>query len=124
MRIFRYILGLAMSIAALSCSMTEIGTDDPAGRNDLIQVVPRVASFGDFDPSAATTKANKTDEEQKITSMTMAIFDDDGACINFQYDDSDNPTYLIDREALNAVVRESWHRQRYMFSQISRKWLA
>lgn len=103
MRIFRYILGLAMSIAALSCSMTEIGTDDPAGRNDLIQVVPRVASFGDFDPSAATTKANKTDEEQKITSMTMAIFDDDGACINFQYDDSDNPTYLIDREALNAV---------------------
>lgn len=103
MRIFRYILGLAMSIAALSCSMTEIGTDDPAGRNDLIQVVPRVASFGDFDPSAATTKANKTDEEQKITSMTMAIFDDDGACINFQYDDSDNPTYLIDRETLNEV---------------------
>lgn len=95
MKMIRYIVVVVAVLLVWSCSYPDMELNGPVGRDGLIQFVPRVMPFGQID-----TKANKTAEEQKVTSMAMAIFDASGKCIYFQYSTGSNPSFLVDPETL------------------------
>lgn len=94
MQFIRYISVFLILSCFWSCSYLEFGQDVAAGEDGLVQIVPRVLPFGEMD-----TKANKTPEEQKITSLAVAVFNQDGTCIYYGYD-SGNGSFLLDPDNL------------------------
>ena len=95
MKIYAYILAIAAAFAVWSCSFAEMDPSAKIGSDGKVQFVPRMMPFGNIE-----TKANKTAEEQKVTSMAMVIFDASGKCIYFQHSVGSDISFLVDPDNL------------------------
>ena len=102
MKIILYIFTVAVAFMTWSCSFADIDPYDKAGGDGVVQFVPRIMPFGEID-----TKANKTGEEQKVTSMAMVVFDAAGKCIYFQYYAGSENAFLVDPDNLAASYPNS-----------------
>ena len=85
-----------------SCEVEDFTFRSPH-TNDGLQVVGRLTTFSD---RIVTSRGLKTNEESKISNMTLFIFDDMEKCIDFQHVNSANPVFEVDRQQLEDVAEE------------------
>jgi len=104
MKVFRNISFLAFVFSVISCSMAELHTDDSNTKRTAIQVVPRVMPLGQWNVDTKATFEPTDDAEQYVSGMAMAIFDNAGECIEFQYYPTSSPKFTIIREDLENVT--------------------
>ena len=100
MKVIRYILGTVLMLSAFSCADIDL-QPEPVIRPGLIQIIPRVIPFND----AAYTKSDseligKENAETDLTCMALVIFDNDGKCIDFQFKEGNDMSFIIDRKQL------------------------
>lgn len=101
---FAYIwMYMLVSVLGFSSCEVEDFTFRSTHTNEGLQVVGRLTTFSD---RIVTSRGLKTNEESKISNMTLFIFDDMEKCIDFQHVNSANPVFEVDRELLEDVAEE------------------
>ena len=108
MKVIRYIIGVLLFAIACSCAEIEL-QPEPAVPPGLIQVIPRVIPFSD----SAATRADddqltgKETAETNLTCMALVIFANDGKCIDFQFKEGSDMSFIIDRKVLSKKDDEN-----------------
>lgn len=92
-------LGLLVVISLISCVEEDFGTR--YGVKGQLQVMGRVTNFSE---RQVTSRGLKTNEESKISNMSLFIFDNNEKCIDFQHVNSANPVFVVDRQSLSSVL--------------------
>ena len=96
---YEWMLGLLVVISLISCVEEDFGTR--YGVKGQLQVMGRVTNFSE---RQVTSRGLKTNEESKISNMTLFIFDNNEKCIDFQHVNSANPVFVVDRQSLSNVL--------------------
>lgn len=110
----RYTLMAVMCLCFCTCAVDEEMFQK--GNDSLIQVVGRVTTY---DECNVTSRGIKTSDESHISSMCLFIFDNAGQCINIQYLEGANPTFIVDRELLaEATTNELTACQLYIVANV------
>lgn len=95
---------LVYSLLTVLCMCLNACTKEDLLLNDntsLVKVIGRVTTY---DECNVTTKGIKTSDESHINSMCLFIFDNDQKCINIQYLEGSNPTFIIARNVLKELT--------------------
>ena len=95
---FGYVLMVVMCLFLHACVEEEMFQKDGSS---LVQVIGRVTTY---DECNVTSRGIKTSDESHISSMCLFIFDNAKQCINIQYLEGANPTFIIDRTLLDEVT--------------------
>ena len=99
---FAYIwVYMLLGVLGFSSCEVEDFTFRSTHTNEGLQVVGRLTTFSD---RIVTSRGLKTNEESKISNMTLFIFDDINQCIDFQHVNSANPVFEVDRQQLEDVA--------------------
>ena len=93
---YEWMLGLLVVISLISCVEEDFGTR--YGVKGQLQVMGRVTNFSE---RQVTSRGLKTNEESKISNMSLFIFDNNEKCIDFQHVNSANPVFVVDRQSLS-----------------------
>ena len=93
---YEWMLGLLVVISLISCVEEDFGTR--YGVKGQLQVMGRVTNFNE---RQVTSRGLKTNEESKISNMSLFIFDNNEKCIDFQHVNSANPVFVVDRHSLS-----------------------
>ena len=96
---YEWMLGLLVVISLISCVEEDFGTR--YGVKGQLQVMGRVTNFSE---RQVTSRGLKTNEESKISNMSLFIFDNNEKCIDFQHVNSANPGFVVDRQSLSSVL--------------------
>lgn len=103
MKVIRYIIGVLLLAIAYSCTEIEL-QPDPGVQSGLIQVIPRVIPFSDSATRADDEMlTGKETAETNLTCMALVIFDNDGKCIDFQFKEGSDLSFIIDRKVLSKT---------------------
>lgn len=95
---------LVYSLLTVLCMCLNACTKEDLLLNDntsLVKVIGRVTTY---DECNVTTKGIKTSDESHINSMCLFIFDNAQKCINIQYLEGSNPTFIIARDVLKELT--------------------
>lgn len=95
---FGYVLMVVMCLFLHACVEEEMFQKDGSS---LVQVIGRVTAY---DECNVTSRGIKTSDESHINSMCLFIFDNAEQCINIQYLEGANPTFIIDRTLLDEAT--------------------
>lgn len=90
-----------LGVVSLASCVEEVPDNRVAG---MVQVMGRVTTFSERD---VASRGLKTNEESKISNMTLFIFDDKDVCINCQHVNSSNPVFVVDRQALKEATNNT-----------------
>ena len=101
MRVFRYILALAVAVATTSCTLTDIDTTvNGTDSRNSVQIVGRIVSFSECDVD--TRAEGKNVDESSTQSMCLAVFDSNNECKEApRYSKGNNITFTLERTKLN-----------------------
>ena len=100
MKVIRYILVTVLMLSAFSCADIDL-QPEPVMRPGLIQIIPRVISFNNaIDTKSDSELIGKENAETDLTCMALVIFDNNGKCIDFQFKEGNDMSFIIDRKVL------------------------
>jgi len=91
----------------------------------VVQIVPRVKRFQE---KAVVSRTAKTEEELKITSLHLFVFDSDGKKVGDQYVEGIRPTFVIDTRTDPVYTRYEQSKLEnaviYILANTKREWLS
>lgn len=97
MRIRSYILVIFSVLIISSCSLDR--GDLKPYRDGSVEIIATPIPFSNHN---VTTKANKSDEESKISSLMLFILDSDDNVVDYKYERGSNPVFIISRESYSS----------------------